>query len=208
MDGAGGLIGVPGMPERMPRSFPLRRALLCAAILAQTSGCFLVGPRYLGHDWGSASTQTQTGFHLPLGLRSGEDVEQGTWAALFEFFSAVDGKGSGVSEISGGVWIPLWAEGKWTWPHLGNDLDPITMSYLAAGMTYVHAYLDDGTALDEDGCLGAFVKWGFWHTVCRFLGVGAELRWTFGTGMTLHGRRMDADGVQLLFQIGLSHLLP
>ena len=183
--------------------FRLCRLFLCAAAAVQTSGCVLLGQRYLSDDWQSANVLPESGFHLPIGLRMGEDVGPGTWATSVGFLEAYDiNDGSEIREYSIGLWISPWARGKWVWPYVGTDLEPVTMTYLGGGVSYLVAYFDNGTSSDRDESLGWYVNCGLWHTICRFLGVGAELRYTFGTSLRLHSKDMEADGLHILFQVG------
>ncbi len=174
-------------------------------ILAQTSGCWLVGERYLDDEWGLDYPPLQLGVQWPFGLRTDEELGGGTWAISVQALAALGIEFDGsVSELSVGAWISPWANGKWVSPLVPRDFEPSTLTYAGGGLSYVSGALEKDGTRDSDNCLGAYIHCGVRRTFGSSVALAVEVRYTFGTKLHMHGETMDADGFQVMVEISPS----
>jgi hypothetical protein len=179
--------GSPSVPVAL-------QALVCGLLLLHAPGCLLVGRRYLRDDWGPDADGTVLGLHLPIPVGR-SFYEKGTWSVWPEIEWLRGTQNPVMEDLSVGIWVPWWTSNETVGPST-------VVAYCGGGLSHLWVRFERDYVVEEDRTLGGYVHLGCFATGPKgpFL-IGAELRYSFGLGLMMHGQRHEPDGFQLMLVI-------
>jgi hypothetical protein len=183
--------------------------ILTGAVLLG-SGCntpgtaqFALGQRQLDNDWEPVDDPTRVGFHVSL--------QQPEWPVQVEF--GIDGAGDNETQTESG--IELEADLVISEIFAGVRFDhqmPETDFHLFAsgGLSILRAAVDLEARAgpftfsddDDDTSVAIYLHTGVFYQFPGGFNIGADLRYTAGSDLTLFDEDMDADGLQFGILLG------